>query len=115
MPIQRVPSGFPGPGGTGFWPAAHGDAGGYHHGFFHLTAIWKRPSGVGYALCPVATPNSRQKRIPRYSVSRFASRLITTIGALKLDRLTCARTVLARSATVSRRFWTSARVIARSA
>ena len=46
-PIQRVPSGFPGPGGTGFSPAAQGSAGGYHHGFFHLTTIWKRPSGVG--------------------------------------------------------------------
>ncbi len=46
-PIQRVPSGLPGPGGTGFSPFAHGDAGGYHHGFFHLTTIWNLPSGVG--------------------------------------------------------------------
>ena len=32
IPIQRVPSGFPGPGGTGSDSAAHSD-GGYHHGF----------------------------------------------------------------------------------
>jgi hypothetical protein len=32
MPIQRVPSGFPGPGGTGSDSAAQGDGGGYHHG-----------------------------------------------------------------------------------
>ena len=47
-PIQRVPRGLPGPGGIGFWPCAHGELGGYHHGFFHLTTIEKRPSGVGY-------------------------------------------------------------------
>ncbi len=47
-PIQRVPSGLPGPGGTGFSPAAQASCvGGYHHGFFSLTAMWKRPSGVG--------------------------------------------------------------------
>src|SRR5581483_7027952 len=46
-PIQRVPSGLPGPGGTGFSPAAHGAAGGYHQGFFHLTMIENLPSGVG--------------------------------------------------------------------
>ena len=46
-PIQRVPSGLPGPGGIGFAPFAHGEFGGYHHGSFHLTTIWKRPSGVG--------------------------------------------------------------------
>ncbi len=47
-PIQRVPSGFPGPGGTGFSPFAHASCvGGYHHGFFCLTTISKCPSGVG--------------------------------------------------------------------
>src|ERR671934_171976 len=46
-PIHLVPSGLFGPGGIGFWPAAHGEDGGYHHGFFHLTTIVKRPSGVG--------------------------------------------------------------------
>src|ERR671934_2003668 len=55
-PIHRVPSGLLGPGGIGCWPAAHGDFGGYHHGFRHLTTIVKRPSGVGYARWPVATP-----------------------------------------------------------
>src|SRR5207253_8415927 len=47
-PIQRVPSGLFGTGGIGFWPAAHGEFGGYHHGFLHLTTIVKRPNGVGY-------------------------------------------------------------------
>jgi len=58
-PIQRVPSGFPGPGGTGFSPWAHDEAGGYHHGLRHLTTIAKRPSGVGYDDCPTAIPNAR--------------------------------------------------------
>ena len=64
MPIQRVPSGFPGPGGTGSLPCAHGELGGYHHGFFHLTTTRKRPSGVGYCRWPVATPNDLTNRIP---------------------------------------------------
>ena len=38
-PIQRVPSGLFGPGGIGFCPFAHGELGGYHHGFLHLTTI----------------------------------------------------------------------------
>ena len=47
-PIHRVPSGFDGPGGTGFRPFAQSSCtGGYHHGFFHLTTMWKRPRGVG--------------------------------------------------------------------
>src|SRR5918912_1355153 len=54
-PIQRVPSGLSGPGGIGFWPAAQGEFGGYHHGFRHLTTIWNRPSGVGDVFLPVAT------------------------------------------------------------
>ena len=34
IPIQRVPSGFPGPGGIGFAPSAQAEpCGGYHHGF----------------------------------------------------------------------------------
>ena len=46
-PVQRVPSGLPGPGGIGFSPCAQGEFGGYYHGFRHLTTIWKLPSGVG--------------------------------------------------------------------
>ena len=46
-PIQRVPSGLPGPGGTGLAPAAHAEVGGYHHGFTYLTTMSKRPRGVG--------------------------------------------------------------------
>jgi hypothetical protein len=46
-PIQRVPSGLPGPGGIGLASFAQSDGGGFHHGLRHLTSIWKRPSGVG--------------------------------------------------------------------
>ena len=63
-PIQRVPSGLPGPGGIGCSPFAQSEFGGYHHGFFHLTTIWKRPSGVGYCALPVATRNLRTGRMP---------------------------------------------------
>ena len=58
-PIQRVPSGFPGPGGTGFSPCAHGEAGGRHHGLRCMSTIANRPEGVGYWTRPVATPNVR--------------------------------------------------------
>src|ERR1051326_5871278 len=55
-PIQRVPSGLFGPGGTGLAPAAHESwVGGYHHGFISLTTISKWPSGggqeIGRAAC----------------------------------------------------------------
>ena len=40
-PIQRVPSGLPGPGGTGSAPAAQSESGGYHQGFFCLSTILK--------------------------------------------------------------------------
>jgi hypothetical protein len=46
-PIQRVPSGFPGPGGTGPRPRAQSELGGFHVGFLSFVAIVKRPSGVG--------------------------------------------------------------------
>src|SRR4051794_28191150 len=47
-PIQRVPSGLPGPGGTGLRPFPHESCvGGFHHGFFHLTTMFQRPRGVG--------------------------------------------------------------------
>src|SRR5215216_2098602 len=86
-PIQRVPSGFPGPGGTGFAPAAHGESGGYHHGFSHFTSMWKCPSGVGYDDCPVATPKTRQGFIPLYRYRWFVPRRITMTGP-KLLRVT---------------------------
>ena len=55
-PIQRVPSGLSGPGGTGLRPCAQESyVGGYHHGFICLTTIWNRPEGVGYIAWPVAT------------------------------------------------------------
>src|SRR5882757_4553971 len=105
-PIQRVPSGLPGPGGVGFSPTAHGAAGGYHHGFFHLTITWKCPSGVGYVVWPVATPKTRR--------SRFAPRWMTITGPQFL-RVIFAGTVFAFSRTVSRVFATSRRVIVRTA
>src|SRR5438105_4672458 len=86
-PIQRVPSGLSGPGGIGFWPAAHGELGGYHHGFFHLTTIVKRPSGVGYWLWPVATMKNRQYFIPLYRSRRFELRRMTITGP-KFRRVT---------------------------
>src|SRR5437868_10862185 len=79
-PIQRVPSGFPGPGGIGCAPAAHGEGGGTHHGFSCLSTIRHRPDGVGYADCPVATWKVRTRRLLSYSLSEFAPRLITTTG-----------------------------------
>src|SRR4029077_15333728 len=64
-PIQRVPSGLFGPGGTGWAPAAHESCvGGNHHGFFCLTTTSKCPSGVAHAACPVATGNTRTRRVP---------------------------------------------------
>ena len=38
-PIQRVPSGFPGPGAIGLAPAAHVEFGGYHQGLRCFTAM----------------------------------------------------------------------------
>src|SRR6202008_165336 len=47
-PIQRVPSGLPGPGGIGWAPFAHGaSGGGYPHGFRSMMTILYEPSGVG--------------------------------------------------------------------
>ena len=39
MPIQRVPRGLPGPGGTGSASAAQSDGGGYHHGLRCMVTI----------------------------------------------------------------------------
>ena len=46
-PIQRVPSGFPGPGGIGLSPFAHGESGGRHQGFSCMSTMLNVPSGVG--------------------------------------------------------------------
>src|SRR5919204_305789 len=113
-PIQRVPSGFPGPGGIGFWPFAHGEAGGYHHGFLHLTAIVKRPSGVGYALCPVATWKARANRVPLYRYSSFRPRWITITGP-KVRRVTLGLTTRWTSRTVSRADGLSTATMSRTA
>jgi len=61
-PIQRVPSGFPGPGGIGAIPRAHAEAGGYHHGLRCLTTTRNVPVGVAWPGMPVATANERQRR-----------------------------------------------------
>src|SRR5438045_3487600 len=112
-PIQRVPSGLPGPGGTGFSPAAHGDAGGYHHGFLHLTTIWNRPSGVGYTVCPVATWNRRSNLMPSYTVSRFDCRLMTITGPI-VRAVTFGLSTATGTAIAARVPWTSCDVSCRT-
>ena len=60
IPIQRVPRGLLGPGGTGSWPSAHAEpSGGYHHGSRCMLMISKLPIGVGNDDCPVAMRNER--------------------------------------------------------
>ena len=50
-PIQRVPSGLPGPGGTGFRPCAHEEFGGIVHGLTILVFLLAiAPLGVGSAF-----------------------------------------------------------------
>ena len=72
-PIQRVPSGFPGPGGIGTAPCAHGaSGGGTQVGFSTLLMMVKWPSGVGYAGCPTATGKETVGCPNRSSVSRWA-------------------------------------------
>src|SRR6266516_7952201 len=79
-PIQRVPSGLPGPGGTGRKPCAQGDGGGYHHGSRCFVTISNVPDGVGYRDWPVATPKRRTSRVPSKRRSVFAPRSITITG-----------------------------------
>src|ERR1051326_2620331 len=79
-PIQRVPSGLPGPGGIGFRPCAHGESGGRHHGLSCMSTISHIPAGVGYADCPVATPNVRTYRTPSYRRNVFELRLTRMTG-----------------------------------
>jgi hypothetical protein len=62
-PIQRVPSGLPGPGGMGCAPAAQGWFGGYHQGFRVFVRMEKLPSGVGHAGWPTATGKERTRFI----------------------------------------------------
>src|SRR4051794_31728319 len=77
MPIQRVPSGLPGPGGIGLEPCAHEESGGDHHGERCIWTIWKLPLGVGYAGWPTATPK-RCHSLPRlYTVRLCETRLMT--------------------------------------
>src|SRR3989304_4415671 len=54
-PIQRVPSGLPGPGGTGFCPFAHGDGGGDHPGVPPLPAAPTRRRRGGPRSPPRST------------------------------------------------------------
>ena len=54
VPIQRVPSGLPGPGGIGPRPFAHGESGGNHVGFFRMSTMRKLPVGVIYFIQDIA-------------------------------------------------------------
>jgi hypothetical protein len=90
-PIQRVPSGFPGPGGIGCSPSAQSAAGGYHQGRRILLTILKRPSGVGLAGRPVPAGKTRARLLPWYRKSRCAVRR-TTITGPKFARVTAGRT-----------------------
>src|SRR5215211_7615964 len=63
-PIQRVPSGLPGPGGIGFASLAHSESGGRHHGLSCLVTIDQVPAGEGYCAEPVATPKVRTALSP---------------------------------------------------
>ena len=78
IPIQRVPSGLPGPGGTGSAPSAQAEpSGGYHHGLRCRLMISKLPIGVGYEDWPVATRKTRFSLSPLKKRSWRESRLIT--------------------------------------
>ncbi len=75
MPIQRVPSGFPGPGGIGFAPSAQAEpCGGYHHGLRCIVTISNVPTGVGYEDWPVATRNVRLSFVPGVEAGAGSSR-----------------------------------------
>lgn len=63
-PIQRVPSGLPGPGGIGWRFCAQFDLGGNHHGLRAFDTIEKRPRGVGNPRFPVPTRNVCMSRVP---------------------------------------------------
>src|SRR5829696_5882110 len=79
-PIQRVPSGLPGPGGIGSASFAQSDGGGRHQGFRCMSTIDHVPSGVGYDDWPVATPKLLTVRGPLKRVRRFEARRITMTG-----------------------------------
>src|SRR5215211_8197666 len=79
-PIQRVPSGLPGPGGIGSASFAQSDGGGRHHGLRCMSTIDHVPSGVGYDDWPVATPKLLTARGPLKRVRRFEARRITMTG-----------------------------------
>src|SRR5918992_3061147 len=99
-PIQRVPSGFPGPGGIGEEPEAQPVFGGYHQGLRCFETIRKRPRGVGYDGWPTATRKTRASRIPRRFRPRYSQRLreprrMTTTGPKPL-RSTCGLSLRVR-------------------
>src|SRR5262245_60877829 len=93
-PIQRVPSGLPGPGGIGFRPFAHGESGGNHHGLRCFVTILNRPRGVGNEGCPTATPKRRHSTVflctTRYSLSWWLPREIAIAGG-SFEVVTVAR------------------------
>src|SRR5436189_3621078 len=87
VPIQRVPSGLPGPGGIGFRPRAQSEFGGRHQGFRCMSTMWKIPVGVGYCARPVATGNPRTCLVELQRSRRFDPVRITITGP-KLARCT---------------------------
>src|SRR5918999_4033713 len=103
IPIQRVPSGFPGPGGTGSASCAQSDGGGYHQGFRCFVTISNAPVGVGYRASPVATPNARMSFVFMYSRSLFELRMMTIAGP-RLLSCTFGLTTLKRRSIGSRTF-----------
>src|SRR6266508_5358980 len=79
-PIQRVPSGLPGPGGIGVRRAAHRPLGGNHHGSRSFDTILKRPTGVGWLRLPVPMTKMRDSFVAAYNYSRCELRRTTMIG-----------------------------------
>src|SRR5207253_1854053 len=62
VPIQRVPSGLPGPAGIGPRPFAQGELGGNQVGLSCLVMMLNWPRGVGKLAIPVATGKVRTTR-----------------------------------------------------
>src|SRR5262245_30600939 len=70
VPIQRVPSGLPAPGGIGSRPFAQGEFGGIQVGFFSFSVTTNVPVGDGNLGCPIATGNVATSLPSRYARRR---------------------------------------------
>src|SRR4249919_3186122 len=69
VPIQRVPSGLPEPGGIGSRPFAQGEFGGIQVGFFSFSVTTNVPVGDGNRGWPIATGNVPTSLPSRYALS----------------------------------------------